>query len=171
MPQLNRDERHRVTVTLNGKEVSGITEPRMLLSDFLRQILSTNSVHVGCEHGVCGACTVRIDGRAVRSCLMFAVQVDGCRVDTAAGLADDSGELNALQTAFKKYHALQCGYCTPGILMSVTDFLERNPNPTENEIKEMLSGHICRCTGYVGIMQAVLHVASGNNEKSADQNA
>ncbi len=171
MPQLNRDERHRVTVTLNGKEVSGITEPRMLLSDFLRQILSTNSVHVGCEHGVCGACTVRIDGRAVRSCLMFAVQVDGCRVDTAAGLADDSGELNALQTAFKKYHALQCGYCTPGILMSVTDFLERNPNPTENEIKEMLSGHICRCTGYVGIMQAVLEVASGNNEKSADQNA
>lgn len=171
MPQLNRDERHRVTVTLNGKEVSGITEPRMLLSDFLRQILSTNSVHVGCEHGVCGACTVRIDGRAVRSCLMFAVQVDGCRVDTAAGLADDSGELNALQKAFKKYHALQCGYCTPGILMSVTDFLERNPNPTENEIKEMLSGHICRCTGYVGIMQAVLDVASGNNEKSADQNA
>jgi len=171
MPQLSRDERHRVTVTLNGKEVSGITEPRMLLSDFLRQILSTNSVHVGCEHGVCGACTVRIDGRAVRSCLMFAVQVDGCRVDTAAGLADDSGELNALQTAFKKYHALQCGYCTPGILMSVTDFLERNPNPTENEIKEMLSGHICRCTGYVGIMQAVLEVASGNNEKSADQNA
>lgn len=171
MPQLNRDERHRVTVTLNGKEVSGITEPRMLLSDFLRQILSTNSVHVGCEHGVCGACTVRIDGRAVRSCLMFAVQVDGCRIDTAAGLADDSGELNALQKAFKKYHALQCGYCTPGILMSVTDFLERNPNPTENEIKEMLSGHICRCTGYVGIMQAVLDVASGNNEKSADQNA
>lgn len=170
MPQLNRDERHRVTVTLNGKEVSGITEPRMLLSDFLRQILSTNSVHVGCEHGVCGACTVRIDGRAVRSCLMFAVQVDGCRIDTAAGLADDSGELNALQKAFKKYHALQCGYCTPGILMSVTDFLERNPNPTENEIKEMLSGHICRCTGYVGIMQAVLEVASGNNEKSADQN-
>ncbi len=171
MPQLNRDQRHRVTVTLNGKEVSGITEPRMLLSDFLRQILSTNSVHVGCEHGVCGACTVRIDGRAVRSCLMFAVQVDGCRVDTAAGLADDSGQLNALQTAFKKHHALQCGYCTPGILMSVTDFLERNPNPTEKEIKEMLSGHICRCTGYVGIMQAVLNVASGNNEKSADQNA
>ena len=170
MPQLNRDQRHRVTVTLNGKEVSGLTEPRMLLSDFLRQVLSTNSVHVGCEHGVCGACTVRIDGRAVRSCLMFAVQVDGCRVDTAAGLADDNGELNALQTAFKKYHALQCGYCTPGILMSVTDFLERNPNPTEKEIKEMLSGHICRCTGYVGIMRAVLEVSSGSNEKSANRN-
>ncbi len=171
MPQLNRDEQCRVTVTLNGKEVSGAAEPRMLLSDFLRQVLSTNSVHVGCEHGVCGACTVRIDGRAVRSCLLFAVQVDGRRVDTAAGLADDSGELNALQTAFKKHHALQCGYCTPGILMSVTDFLERNPNPTEKAIKEMLSGHICRCTGYVGIMRAVLEVSSESNEKSADQNA
>ncbi len=171
MPQLNRDERQRVTVTLNGKEVSGLTEPRMLLSDFLRQVLSTNSVHVGCEHGVCGACTVRIDGRAVRSCLMFAVQADGCRVDTAAGLADESGELNALQTAFKKHHALQCGYCTPGILMSVTDFLERNPNPTENEIKDMLSGHICRCTGYVGIMRAVIEVSSESNEKLADQTA
>ena len=171
MLQLNRDQRQRVTVTLNGKEASGVTEPRMLLSDFLRQILSTNSVHVGCEHGVCGACTVRIDGRAVRSCLMFAVQAEGRRVDTAAGLADDSGELNALQTAFKKHHALQCGYCTPGILMSVTDFLERNPNPTEQGIREMLSGHICRCTGYVGIMRAVLEVASGSNEESADRNA
>ncbi len=171
MPQLNRDQRQRVTVTLNGKEVSGVTEPRMLLSDFLRQVLSTNSVHVGCEHGVCGACTVRIDGRAVRSCLMFAVQADGCRVDTAAGLADDSGELNALQTAFKKHHALQCGYCTPGILMSVTDFLERNPNPTEDEIKDLLSGHICRCTGYVGMMRAVLEVSSASNEKLADQDA
>ncbi len=171
MPQLNRDQRHRVTVTLNGKEVSGATEPRMLLSDFLRQVLSTNSVHVGCEHGVCGACTVRIDGRAVRSCLMFAVQAEGRRIDTAAGLADDSGELNALQTAFKKHHALQCGYCTPGILMSVTDFLERNPHPTEDEIKDMLSGHICRCTGYVGIMRAVLEVSSENNEQLADQNA
>ncbi len=171
MPQLNRDQRQRVTVTLNGKEVSGLTEPRMLLSDFLREVLSTNSVHVGCEHGVCGACTVRIDGRAVRSCLMFAVQAEGRRVDTAAGLADDSGELNALQTAFKKHHALQCGYCTPGILMSVTDFLERNPHPTEDEIKDLLSGHICRCTGYVGMMRAVLEVSSASNEKLADQDA
>ena len=171
MLQLNRDQRQRVTVTLNGKEVSGLTEPRMLLSDFLRQVLSTNSVHVGCEHGVCGACTVRIDGRAVRSCLMFAVQAEGRRVDTAAGLADDSGELNALQTAFKKHHALQCGYCTPGILMSVTDFLERNPHPTEDEIKDLLSGHICRCTGYVGMMRAVLEVSSASNEKLADQDA
>ena len=160
MPLLNRDEKHRITVTLNGKEVSGLAEPRMLLSDFLRQVLSTNSVHVGCEHGVCGACTVRIDGRAVRSCLMFAAQADGRRIDTAAGLADDSGDLNALQTAFKKNHALQCGYCTPGILMSVTDFLERNPNPSEEEVEDMLSGHICRCTGYVGIKRAVLEVAS-----------
>jgi 2-furoyl-CoA dehydrogenase 2Fe-2S iron sulfur subunit len=160
MPQLNRDQQHRITLVLNGKDVSGFTEPRMLLSDFLRQILSTNSVHVGCEHGVCGACTVRIDGRAVRSCLMFAVQADGLRIDTALGLADDDGELSALQAAFKKNHALQCGYCTPGILMSATDFLERNPDPSEAEIEEMLSGHICRCTGYVGIKKAVMEVAS-----------
>ena len=161
MPQLNRDQLHRITLILNGIEVSGLAEPRMLLSDFLRQILSTNSVHVACEHGVCGACTVRIDGNAMRSCLMFAVQTDGLRIDTAAGLADGDGELNALQAAFKKYHALQCGYCTPGILMSVSDFLERNPDPSEEEVEEMLSGHICRCTGYVGIKKAVLEVASG----------
>ena len=162
MPQLDRDDQHKITVTLNGKEVTGRAEPRLLLSDFLRDVLHTNSVHVGCEHGVCGACTIRIDGKAVRSCLIFAVQIDGCRVDTASGLAADDGELNALQTAFKKNHALQCGYCTPGILMSVTDFLERNPNPSEDEIEEMLSGHICRCTGYVGIKRAILEVISGS---------
>jgi 2-furoyl-CoA dehydrogenase 2Fe-2S iron sulfur subunit len=155
MPQVNRNENVRITVTLNGHEVSGNAEPRMLLSDFLREVLYTNTVHVGCEHGVCGACTVRVDGRAMRSCLMFAVQVDGCAIETAGGLADEDGELNPLQQAFKENHALQCGYCTPGILMSVTDYLERNPDPTEEEIKDMLSGHICRCTGYVGILRAV----------------
>ncbi len=160
MPRLNRDVQHRISLTLNGRAVSGFTEPRMLLTDFLRQVLSTNSVHVGCEHGVCGACTVRIDGRAVRACLMFAVQADGAQIDTAAGLADADGALNQLQTAFKRNHALQCGYCTPGILMSVTDFLERNPNPTEAEVEDMLSGHICRCTGYVGIKKAVMEVAA-----------
>ena len=160
MPRLNRDVQHRISLTLNGNAVSGFTEPRMLLTDFLRQVLSTNSVHVGCEHGVCGACTVRIDGRAVRACLMFAVQADGAQIDTAAGLADADGALNQLQTAFKRNHALQCGYCTPGILMSVTDFLERNPNPTEAEVEDMLSGHICRCTGYVGIKKAVMEVAA-----------
>ena len=160
MPRLNRDVQHRISLTLNGRAVSGFTEPRMLLTDFLRQVLSTNSVHVGCEHGVCGACTVRVDGRAVRACLMFAVQADGAQIDTAAGLADADGALNQLQAAFKRNHALQCGYCTPGILMSVTDFLEHNPDPTEAEVEDMLSGHICRCTGYVGIMKAVMEVAA-----------
>jgi 2-furoyl-CoA dehydrogenase 2Fe-2S iron sulfur subunit len=164
MPKLNRGEHTRITITLNGKEVSGETEPRMLLSDFLRQVVNTNSVHVGCEHGVCGACTIRLDGRALRSCLLFAVQVDGCRIDTAAGLADEAGELNDLQKAFRKHHALQCGYCTPGILMSVTDFLTRNPEPSEEEIKDMLSGHLCRCTGYVGIVRAVLDVVQQRNQ-------
>ena len=162
MPQLNRDDDHKITLTLNGRDVTGRAEPRMLLSDFLRQILHTNSVHVGCEHGVCGACTIRVDGKAVRACLIFAVQAEGCTIDTASGLAGDDGELNALQTAFKKHHALQCGYCTPGILMSVTDFLERNPNPSEEEIEDVIGGHICRCTGYVGIKKAVMEVASGS---------
>ena len=162
MPQLNRDDEHKITLTLNGRVVSGRAEPRMLLSDFLRQNLHTNSVHVGCEHGVCGACTIRVDGKAVRACLIFAVQAEGCTIDTASGLADDNGELNALQTAFKKYHALQCGYCTPGILMSVTDFLERTPNPSEEQVEDLISGHICRCTGYVGIKKAVMEVASGS---------
>jgi 2-furoyl-CoA dehydrogenase 2Fe-2S iron sulfur subunit len=162
MPQLNRDDQHQISVTLNGKEVTGRAEPRLLLSDFLRQVLHTNSVHVGCEHGVCGACTIRLDGKAVRSCLLFAVQAEGCTIDTAAGLAADDGQLNALQTAFKRNHALQCGYCTPGILMSVTHFLEQNPNPSEDQVEEMLSGHICRCTGYVGIKKAILEVISGS---------
>ena len=162
MPQLNRDDDHKITLTLNGRDVTGRAEPRMLLSDFLRQKLHTNSVHVGCEHGVCGACTIRVDGKAVRSCLIFAVQTEGCTIDTASGLAGDDGELNALQTAFKKHHALQCGFCTPGILMSVTEFLERNPNPSEEEVEDVIGGHICRCTGYVGIKKAVMEVASGS---------
>lgn len=167
MQKLNRDAQHRVTFTLDGREVSGLTEPRMLLSDFLRQVAHTNAVHVGCEHGVCGACTLRMDGRAVRSCLIFAVQADGCRIDTAAGLADEDGELNRLQKAFKKHHALQCGYCTPGILMSVTDYLERDPGAEEAALKDMLSGHLCRCTGYVGMLRAVLEVFAETGNKGA----
>lgn len=163
MTKLNREELHKVTINLNGKDVSGLAEPRMLLSDFLRQVIDSNSVHVGCEHGVCGACTVQLDGKAVRSCLTFAVQADGCSIDTAASLADEEGELNQLQKAFRKHHALQCGYCTPGILMSVTDFLGRNPDPTEDEVKDMLSGHICRCTGYVGMVRAVMDVVENKN--------
>ncbi len=160
MPQIGRNERVRVSLTLDGKKVSGLAEPRMLLSDFLRQQLSAGAVHVGCEHGVCGACTIRVDGRAVRSCLMFAVQAQGCDIETAAGLAGEDGELDALQKAFRKNHALQCGYCTPGILMSVTSFLDSNPDAGEDELKDMLGGHLCRCTGYVGIMRAVLEYAA-----------
>jgi 2-furoyl-CoA dehydrogenase 2Fe-2S iron sulfur subunit len=156
MPQLNRDARHPVTLTLNGEEVSGFAEPRLLLSDFLTHEIGINSAHVGCEHGVCGACTVRIDGTVARACLTFAVQVDGRRVDTAEGLADEDGELNDLQKAFRTHHGVQCGYCTPGILMSLTAWLEDNPKPTEEAVRDMLSGHLCRCTGYVGMVKAVM---------------
>lgn len=163
MPKLNRGARHPVSFTLNGKPVSGHAEPRMLLTDFLRQELGATDVHVGCEHGVCGACTVRIDGKAVHTCLTFAVQADGRRVDTLEGLAGREGELTDLQKAFRKHHALQCGYCTPGILMSLSDYLERVPNPSEEELRDMLSGHLCRCTGYVGMVRAALDVISQRN--------
>ncbi len=156
MPRLNREGRYPVNITLNGKPVSGHAEPRMLLSDFLTHEIGITSCHVGCEHGVCGACTVLIDGNVNRGCLTFAVQADGCSVDTAESLASDDGELSDLQKAFKKHHGLQCGYCTPGILMSITAYLKENPKPTEEEIRDMLSGHLCRCTGYVGMVRAVL---------------
>jgi len=151
-------QRHRVTIELNGCRRAGFAEPRMLLSDFLRHVLGATGTHVGCEHGVCGACTVRIDGRAERSCLTLAVQVDGRRVDTVEGLAA-RGELNDLQQAFRRNHALQCGFCTPGILMSCSEFLERCPHPDETAVRDMLSGHLCRCTGYTGIVRAVLEAA------------
>jgi 2-furoyl-CoA dehydrogenase 2Fe-2S iron sulfur subunit len=130
----------------------------MLLTDFLRHELRLYGTHVGCEHGVCGACTVIIDGVATRSCLRFAVQVEGSTIETVEGLAPD-GALNRLQQAFNRHHALQCGYCTAGILMSATKFLEENPAPTEAEVRDMLSGHICRCTGYEGIVRAILDAA------------
>ncbi|MBT3992330.1 MAG: (2Fe-2S)-binding protein [Rhodospirillaceae bacterium] len=159
MPQLNQDTKHKISFTLNGKSVSGFAEPRMLLSDFLREEMALMGVHVACEHGVCGACTVQIDGKSVRSCLTFAVQMEGRVVDTVESLADkETGELSDLQKAFRKHHGLQCGYCTPGILMSVEYFLEVNPKPNEEEIREMLSGHICRCTGYTGMVRAIKDV-------------
>jgi 2-furoyl-CoA dehydrogenase 2Fe-2S iron sulfur subunit len=132
----------------------------MLLTDFLRQELAQTAVHVGCEHGVCGACTVRVDGKAVRACLMLAVQADERTIDTAAGLARNDGELNDLQRAFRRHHALQCGYCTPGVLMSITDYLEREPDASEEELKDVLSGHICRCTGYAGMMEAIREIVA-----------
>ena len=164
MPQLNQETKHKISFTLNGKAVSGYSEPRTLLSDFLRQEMALMGVHVSCEHGVCGSCTVQIDGKAVRSCLTFAVQVEGRTVDTVESLADENGELSDLQIAFRKHHGLQCGYCTPGILMSVEAFLEINPKPNEDEIREMLSGHICRCTGYVQIIEAIQLAASRKME-------
>jgi 2-furoyl-CoA dehydrogenase 2Fe-2S iron sulfur subunit len=162
MRRLNRDQRARIRLTLNGRAVSAEAEPRMLLSDFLRHSLGATGTHVGCEHGVCGCCTVLIDGTAVRSCLTLAAQAEGKEVRTVESLAAPDGTLNTLQQAFQNHHALQCGFCTPGILMSFTDYLARNPKPTEAELREVLSGHICRCTGYAGIMAALME-AVGNN--------
>jgi 2-furoyl-CoA dehydrogenase 2Fe-2S iron sulfur subunit len=159
MRRVNRSERARVTLTLNGKKLSAEAEPRMLLTDFLRHALGATGTHVGCEHGICGCCTVLIDGVAARSCLTLAVQVEGRAVTTVEALAAPDGTLNPLQQAFRNNHALQCGFCTPGILMSFTDFLARNPKPSAEEIREVLSGHLCRCTGYAGIVAAVEEVA------------
>ncbi len=152
--------RHRVELTVNGRRREGQCEARTLLTDFLRDELGVTGVHVGCEHGVCGACTVNIDGIAQRACLTLAVAVDACKVQTVEGLAGDEGALSDLQAAFRRNHALQCGYCTPGILMSAVNFLGRVPKPSEREVREMLSGHLCRCTGYTNIVAAILEVAA-----------
>ena len=169
MRRVNRDQQERINVKLNGRQVSAAAEPRMLLSDFIRQALGATGTHVGCEHGVCGCCTVLLDGVAVRSCLTLAVQADGREISTVESLADVNGALNALQDAFRKNHALQCGFCTPGILMSFTDFLGRNPKPSEAQVIEVLSGHICRCTGYAGIVAAVLEVAAANESDKGEK--
>jgi 2-furoyl-CoA dehydrogenase 2Fe-2S iron sulfur subunit len=158
MPKLDGAQQHPVTLELNGVAVTGYAEPRMLLSDFLRERLGATGTHVGCEQGVCGACTVRIDGIAARSCLTLAHQADGCRIDTVEGLSGEDGQLNRLQQAFRRHHALQCGYCTPGILMSLCAFLVDNPAPSEAEVRELVAGHLCRCTGYAGILRAVAEV-------------
>ena len=156
---LAAETRHAVSIVLNGTPRTGHAHPRLLLSDFLRHELGAHGTRVGCEHGVCGACTVRIDGVAVRACLSLAVQADGRRIDTVEGLAQaNEGRMTALQEAFRRHHALQCGFCTAGILMSLTDYLDRNPKPTEEELRDMLSGHLCRCTGYAGIVRAVMDV-------------
>jgi carbon-monoxide dehydrogenase small subunit/2-furoyl-CoA dehydrogenase 2Fe-2S iron sulfur subunit len=142
-----------VTVTVNGKEHRESVEPRLLLSDFLRHTLGLTGTHVGCEHGVCGACTVLIDGRSARACLLLAAQADGAEIVTVEGL-DRDGELTPLQAAFHECHALQCGFCTPGILAAATDLLSRG-SPSRAEIVDMLSGHLCRCTGYEPIVEAI----------------
>jgi 2-furoyl-CoA dehydrogenase 2Fe-2S iron sulfur subunit len=159
---VDKGQRVRIALTLNGKKRAAEVEPRTLLSDFLRQSLGATGTHVGCEHGVCGSCTVLIDGVAARSCLTLAVQAEGREVRTVESLAAPDGALNPLQAAFRANHALQCGFCTPGILMSFTDYLARNPHPSEAQIRDVLSGHLCRCTGYAGIVAAVKEAASGD---------
>lgn len=144
-----------VSVTVNGKVYEAAVEPRLLLSDFLRHELGLTGTHVGCEHGVCGACTILFDGQAVRSCLMFAVQAHGHKLMTVEGLASDPGHLHPLQEAFREAHGLQCGFCTPGFLMTLLPYLEQNPDPTEAEIRLAISGNLCRCTGYQHIVEAV----------------
>jgi len=147
-----------VDVLVNGRRYREEVEARLLLSDFLRHRLGLTGTHVGCEHGVCGACTVRLDGVAVRSCLVFAAQVDGSELVTVEGLAAN-GDLTPLQQAFRRHHALQCGFCTPGILIATEDLLARSERPTRAEIVDMLSGQLCRCTGYTGIVDAIAEVA------------
>ena len=147
-----------ITVTVNGKIYEGSVEARMTLVDFLRDELALTGTHVGCEHGVCGACTILMNGEAIRSCLALAVQADGGHLMTVEGLAKPK-ELHPLQTAFQERHALQCGFCTPGFLMTAYAFLEETPTPTEAQVREATSGNICRCTGYLPIIQAILEAA------------
>jgi 2-furoyl-CoA dehydrogenase 2Fe-2S iron sulfur subunit len=152
-------KRVTIALTLNGERRTGQAEPRMLLSDFLRHELQAFGVHVGCEHGVCGACTVLVDGRAVRSCTQYAVQAEGADIVTVEGLAEGDA-LNVVQRAFATQQALQCGFCTAGILCSATQFLKEVPAPSEDQVRDMLSGHICRCTGYASIVAAILEAAA-----------
>jgi len=144
-----------ISVSVNGRPYERSVEPRLLLSDFLRHDIGLSGTHVGCEHGVCGACTVLVDSAAVRSCLMFAVQANGREVTTVEGLDGGQEDLHPIQHGFWEKHGLQCGFCTPGILMTLVPFLEENPDPSEAEIREILSGNICRCTGYQKIVEAV----------------
>jgi carbon-monoxide dehydrogenase small subunit len=148
-----------VEVSVNGQTRQGVVEPRVTLADFLRERCGLTGTHLGCEHGACGACTVLLDGQAVRSCLIFAVQADGQEVTTVEGIAGDDGELSPVQTAMRDCHGLQCGFCTQGFVVSITALLNENPKPTDDEIREGLSGNFCRCTGYQGIVNAVHRAA------------
>jgi len=146
---------HELEVTVNGRPVTDMVEPRMTLADFLRDRLRLTGTHLGCEHGVCGACTVLADGAAIRSCLVFAVQMRGAAITTVEGLTPDGGGLSDVQEAFRAEHGLQCGFCTPGFVVSVTAFLAEHPDPDTDQIRDALSGNLCRCTGYQGIVRAV----------------
>ena len=166
MSRLHAGRRHMVRFTLNGKPCTGEAEPRLLLTDFLRHHIGATGTHVGCEHGVCGACTVEIDGSPARGCLTLAAQIDGCELRTVEGLAPSPDRLGILQEALKRNHALQCGFCTAGILMSLDSFLSRHKRPDQEDIRDLLSGHLCRCTGYSPIVRAAMEAA----EELADQN-
>jgi aerobic carbon-monoxide dehydrogenase small subunit len=148
-----------VRMTVNGRPVVRIVPARLTLADFIRQDLELTGTHLGCEHGVCGACTVLVDGRSMRSCILYTVQMEGAEITTIEGLSPPDGSLNAIQQALHEHHGLQCGFCTPGIVLTVHELLGDNLNPTEAEVREALSGNICRCTGYQGIVAAVLEVA------------
>ena len=169
MPRLSAQASHRVRFELNGRVVEGDAEPRLLLTDFLRHVLGMTGTHVGCEHGVCGACTIQIDGVPSRACLTLAVQAHGSAIRTVEGLAPEPGRLSVLQEAFRRHHALQCGFCTAGILMSLDWYLRQMPDPSEAELREFLSGHICRCTGYVPIIAAALDAAKRLREETRSE--
>lgn len=160
MPQLRGKDRHPVRFTLNGQQITIEVEPRMLLTDALRHVVGVTGTHVGCEHGVCGACTVVIDGAPARACLTLAVQVEGCAIRTIEGLAPSPDRLSVLQDAFRRHHALQCGFCTAGILMSLDAYLSTSPDPSEQDLQEVVGGHLCRCTGYAPIIAAALEAAA-----------
>jgi aerobic carbon-monoxide dehydrogenase small subunit len=160
---------HLVQLSVNGHAIEARVEPRMTLADFLREKVSLTGTHLGCEHGACGACTVLLNAQAVRSCLIFAVQVDGQEVSTVEGIASPDGELSPVQAALKECHGLQCGFCTPGFVMSITAMLRDNPNPTEHEIREGLSGNFCRCTGYQSIVNAVHRAAEIMSDAAAEE--
>lgn len=156
-----------ISVEINGRMVEGEVEPRLLLGDFIRDNASLTGTHFGCEHGVCGACTVQLDGRPVRSCLMFAVQANGRRIATVEGMAPGADTLHPLQQAFHDSHALQCGFCTPGILMTMEAFLRDDPDPTPERIRSALAGNLCRCTGYLNIITAVRLAADRQRDKTS----
>jgi aerobic carbon-monoxide dehydrogenase small subunit len=167
-PAATADDLHEVVVTVNGRPASARVPARRLLSDFLRHDLELTGTHVGCEHGVCGACTVLLDGEPVRSCLTFAVSVDGHELTTVEGLAAEDGTLHPVQAAFQDCHGLQCGFCTPGFVMSVCGFLAEHPSPDADEIREGMAGNLCRCTGYANILRAVAQAADELARTGAD---
>ncbi len=155
-----------IKLSVNGEQIEAMVEPRKLLSDFLREDVNLSGVHIGCEHGNCGACTIILNGELVRSCLTLAVQADGAEIMTVEGLASD-GELHPIQKAFHENHGAQCGFCTPGQVLTAYSLLNKNPKPTEDEIREAMSGHLCRCTGYYSIVQSIKAAAEKLNEKPA----